>query len=83
MQVENGMPLELMREPLPSPCSTLSRACVVDFLDAIVGHVQLYALRFMSCLLAAEAAVAFHKCHFRVRHFGRVYAFPVYKHTSL
>ena len=53
MQVENGMPLELMREPLPSPCSTLSRACVVDFLDAIVGHVQLYALRFMSCLLAA------------------------------
>ena len=76
------MPLELIRCEIP--CLLHAARCLVHVLwIALTPSLAMYALRFMSCLLAAEAAVAFHKCHFRVRHFGRVYAFPVYKHTSL
>ena len=37
--------------------------------------LRMYALHLLRCLLAAGAAVASHKCHDRVRHFGRVYTF--------
>ena len=41
--------------------------------------LRMYALHLLRCLLAAGAAVASHKCHYRVRHFGRVFRFPVCK----
>ena len=36
----------------------------------------MHGLCFMICLLVARAAVASHKCHSRVRHFGRVFVLP-------
>ena len=56
--------------PLPSAWSM--QHAVMHGVDALPMH----ALHLMSCLLAAGAAVASHRGHFRVRDFGRVYALP-------
>ena len=81
MLVKNGMTL-LIRCVSLAFCMHAARRLmhVVDCLDSIV---VMHGLRLMSCLLALEASVASHKCHFRVRHFGRYFGFPVYKHMSL
>ena len=74
MQVENGMPLELTTCAHPCLLHAAHRHAWCGCLDP--ESLPMHALHLVSCLLAAGAAVASHRGHFRVRDFGRVYALP-------
>ena len=74
MLVKQVIPLELIR--CVSSCLS-HRACRHVHAMCVPRRWQLlHGLCFMICLLAARAAVASHKCHSRVRHFGRVFVLP-------